>query len=73
MKKVKSIKIWTREIELTDDMIDLGNLAAKDFRLGIESGEYEDVSCLVYGSNKGLSAYGKLGKSGQLSILIYED
>ena len=50
--KVKGIKIWTRLPELTDEMIDIGNLAAKDFKRGIESGEYEDVSCLVFGSNK---------------------
>ena len=71
--KVKGVKIWTRLPDLTDEMIELGNLAAKDFKRGIESGEYEDVSCLVFGSNKNLSAFGKVGKSGQLSILIYED
>lgn len=69
--KVKSVKVWTRELELTDDMIEFGGLAAKDFKAGIASGEYSDVSCLVFASNKNLSAFGKLGKSGQLSILIY--
>jgi hypothetical protein len=70
---IKSVKIWTREDELTDEMIELGNLAAKDFRRGIKSGEYTDVNCLVFGSNKNLNVYGKLGKSGQLSLLVYGD
>ena len=71
--KVKSVKVWTREAELTDEMIDLGNMAAKEFKSGIESGEYSDTQCLVFGSNKNLSVYGKLGKSGQLSLLVYGD
>lgn len=71
--KVKSVKVWTREAELTDEMIDLGNMASKDFKSGIESGEYSDTQCLVFGSNKNLGVYGKLGKSGQLSLLVYGD
>lgn len=70
---IKTVKIWTRENELTDEMIELGNLAANDFIHGIKSGEYTDVNCLVFGSNKNLSVYGKLGKSGQLSLLVYGD
>lgn len=70
--KVKCVKIWTREIELTEQMLDVGMLAAKDFKNGIESGEY-DSTCLVFGSNVNISAYGKLGKSGQLSIMVYQE
>lgn len=70
--KVTSIKIWTRENDLTDEMFKVGSLAAHDFKNGIESGEY-DSTCLVFGSNAQISAYGKLGKSGQLSILVYHD
>ena len=69
---VKGVKIWTRESELTEKMLDVGMLAAKDFKRGIESGEY-DSTCLVYGSNANLSVYGKLGKSGQLSVMVYTE
>ena len=71
--KIKEIKIWTREEELTEQMIEVGNLAAKDFKRGIESGEYQDTNCMVFGSNVGLSVYGKLGKSDKLSLLVYRD
>lgn len=70
--KVTSIKIWTREPELTNKMFNVGSLAAQDFKTGIESGDY-DSTCLVYGSNANISAYGKLGKSGQLSIMVYHE
>tara|TARA_Y100001960_G_C14618017_1_gene799248 strand:- start:862 stop:1080 length:219 start_codon:yes stop_codon:yes gene_type:complete len=71
--RVKSVKIWTREAELTDEMLEVGNLAAKDFKSGIESGDYTDTQCLVFGSNRNLSVFGKLGKSGQLSLMVYGD
>ena len=70
---IKEIKIWTREEELTEQVIEVGNLAAKDFKRGIESGEYQDTNCLVFGSSVDLSVYGKLGKTGKLSLLVYRE
>lgn len=72
MMKVLGVKIWTREPELTKEMIKVGMLAADDFKDGVESGFY-DSKCLVYGSNAKISAFGKLGKSGQLSIIVYHE
>jgi len=70
--KVKVIKIWTREPELTDEMMVVGMKAAENLKRGIESGKYES-SLFVFGSNANLSVWGKLGKSGQLSLMVYPD